>query len=288
MSQDTQFVPLKDIHADSEFNCRGSIAPIDVKDLADDIEENGLLQPGVVALYSEADQEKYGFKYKLLAGFRRHAAHRMLQKPTMWVTVRDVGDTNAQRILNLRENVQRKDLTVLEEARALKPLFDNGMSEQDVMRELKVKRGWTQIRKMLLSLPPEVQQEVENKMITQEQIRHLYTALTRGDEKACMDLAKEMKENKIKGKKKNVNGAKPSADRPRARKRPELFDLQDHIRKTMGNNVITRLLAWMAGEISDVELEDDLDKFASDEGINYTRRDLKTYTESVVSGDIKE
>ena len=49
MSIEVVDIPLTEIDADENFNCRGKIAPIDVVDLAKDITERGLIQPVSVA-----------------------------------------------------------------------------------------------------------------------------------------------------------------------------------------------------------------------------------------------
>lgn len=275
MTEQAVMVPIDEIHADEEFNCRGAIAPIDIKDLAEDIGKNGLLQPVVLCEYDAEHQAKFGKKFKLLAGFRRFSAHQLNKAEEIWATVRNVSDESSQRILNLRENIQRKDLTVLQEAKALKPLFDKGLTEGDIMAELGVKRGWTQIRKMLLALPTEIQLEVEEGFITQTQVRHLYTTLKDRGEEATFEHAREMKDAKIQGKKRVNTNPKSKPDRPRVRKRPEIFELQDHIyNMCRGNNIVTRTLAWCAGEISDIEYEAEVEKFCTEHGFSYVAREL--------------
>ena len=46
-------IPLVDIHANEEFNCRGKIAPIDVVHLSKSFERDGQISPVVVAPYSD-------------------------------------------------------------------------------------------------------------------------------------------------------------------------------------------------------------------------------------------
>ena len=67
-------LPISKIHADEEFNCRGPISPMEVMDLAESIREKGLLQPVVVMEYDQAEKERTGYDYLLIAGYRRYTA----------------------------------------------------------------------------------------------------------------------------------------------------------------------------------------------------------------------
>ena len=153
-------IPLDDIHADAEFNCRGDILPIDVHDLALDIKERGLLQPVIVSPYTEEQEAETGYKYRLIAGFRRFTAHRVIQEKRILCIIRpDMVDEAEARLLNLTENTQRKDLNILQEARALTGLRALGVGEFDIAKRLGKSRGWVQVRCILLKLPEELHQE---------------------------------------------------------------------------------------------------------------------------------
>src|SRR5258706_4547785 len=165
-----QELPLKDIFADTDFNCRGAIAPIDVVDLARDIDAHGLQQAIVVQPFKDPQ-----YKYRIVAGYRRHKAFQVLQRETIPCNVVDgLSDVQA-RIMNLSENLKRKDLNMLQEAKALEHLKNAGLTQDDVAREIGMSRGWTQIRFMILDLPKEIQYEVAAGFLSQQQVRDLST-----------------------------------------------------------------------------------------------------------------
>jgi ParB/RepB/Spo0J family partition protein len=256
MGSQVTSIALTDIHADDEFNCRGKIAPIDVVDLAKDIQTRGLIQPVIVAPYSEEDQQEKGFKYRLIAGFRRYTAHRVNSADVIDAIIRtDIANEAEARFFNLAENIQRKDLSILQEARALIRLRDLGISETMAGEKLGMSRGWIQVRYMLLSLPEEVQEEVAAGYITQTQIRELYAIQKSEGRDAVFEAARVLKEAKIKGRKgKSVSPSKKKLSSKTHRSRIEIFEMQEHVQETLGNNLGTRCLAWAAGEISNLDL----------------------------------
>ena len=264
-------IPLNDILADENFNCRGHIAPIDVVSLAKDIQERGLIQPVTVAPLPEGHES--GKKYRLIAGYRRYTAHKVISKPDIDSIVReDMADEAAARFFNLAENLQRTDLTIVQEAKALVRLKEVGVGEVEAAERLNVSRGWIQIRYMLLALPVEVQAEVEAGYITQTQIRELYTIHKKYSEEELFAAVRKLKDAKITGKKDvtvNPNLTKPTAKRHR--KRGEIQQMMDHIQVNIGNGLHTRCLAWASGEISDSDLFDSIAEFADDNCINYIK-----------------
>lgn len=252
-------VQIKDIHMDEDFNCRGHIAPMDVVDLAKDIERRGLLQPVVVQPYSDDDAIKYGKKYRLLAGFRRTTAHKVLARDntkfnTIPCTIHEPVSEAEACFLNLAENVNRSDLTILQEAKALEKLKALSVTEADCGLHLGKSRGWVQVRYMLLGLPNEVQQEVAAGFINQTQIRELYAIYGTAGQDACFRAVRDIKDAKIRGKSISVNPSKHNKNAKRQRSRAEIQGMLSHVHDTFGHSLTTRALAWASGEISDNDL----------------------------------
>ena len=105
----TVMIPMSDIFCDSSFNCRGAVAMSEVIDLALDIKERGLDFPLHVQDYTL----KSPFKYRIISGHRRFTALKYNKCTHAPCVVRtDLKDEMEARELNLRENIQRADLTM--------------------------------------------------------------------------------------------------------------------------------------------------------------------------------
>jgi ParB/RepB/Spo0J family partition protein len=98
---------------ESPHQPRGSMAEDALTRLAESIEEQGVLQPVLV--------RQKGRKYELLAGHRRLEASKRAGMVTIPAIVRNVDDQEAQ-LIALTENLNREDITPIEEAHALRAL----------------------------------------------------------------------------------------------------------------------------------------------------------------------
>lgn len=261
-------IKLDEIFKDDAFNCRGQIAPIDVHTLVADIEKQGLISPLVVAPW-----DKDGFKYRLIAGYRRYTALRALRRTEAPCIIREdmVDELNA-RTLNLSENLQRENLSILQEAKALEALLKLGLNRTDAAAKIGMSPGWVQVRTMLLDLPNEIQLEVNSGAITQKQIRDVYNVYRWEGKEAAQDAVKQYKTAKEKGQKDFVLKKKSDAKSKRQRSKAEALDFMVHlINGPVGPGLHTRLLAWSIGEISTDELEEDLEIFCAEKGTQYNR-----------------
>jgi ParB family chromosome partitioning protein len=265
------------ILADDDFNCRGTIAKMDVVDLAKNIQLNGLIQPVVVVpLTGQRLIDNPDKQFLLIAGYRRFNAFIVNGETRIPAVHRaDMGDEADARIFNLSENLERKDLNIMQEARALSKLESLGISETDAAKRLNMSRGWIQVRYMVLRLPQLVQEEIAAGWLSQKQIRDVYSHLKDSGEEACFEAVKGFKDDKIKGrtgtrKKVKKKSKKKQLETKKHRTRDEIFELQQHIYDEFGgNNICTRLLAWGAGEIPDLDVHMALQEFAKEQGRGY-------------------
>lgn len=258
-------IAINKIFSDIDFNCRGSIAPIDVVELARDIEKHGLLEPIVVIPYNDG---KNKFDYQVIAGHRRLVAHKVLKRETISSVIRNDIDKKQALLINLTENIQRKDLNILQEAKALERLKQEGFSSQEVATSLAKSTTWVRMRFELLELAPEIQAAASVGLITQNQIREIYRI---GDKNKQIDLVKQIKKAKINGEKvpQLYRPKKRNIFKPKARDKEGIFEMQQHIQKIIGNNFGTRCLAWAAGEINDLDLFRDIKAIADEADIAY-------------------
>ena len=280
LMQNIQQISLSEINdAEEGFNSRGEkVRPLDVVDLAKDIEINGLLQPVVIAPYEEHDALRMGKKYRLILGYRRFAAyHLVLNKDTIPAVVKDHPiDEKRARLMNLSENLKRKNLNILQEAKAVEQLYKLGLSVDNVGKQLGMSYGWTQIRHMLMCLPVDIQQEAAIGVINQTQIRKLFTIQKDSGVDMMYNAVKTIKTAKARGEKVvNLDDKFVSPQTQRKtrthRTRLQIFDMMNHIQETIGNGLFTRCMAWAAGEVNDDELFDDLKDYAMEHDMTYSK-----------------
>jgi ParB family chromosome partitioning protein len=243
-------IPMSEIFDDEDFNCRGAINALSVAELAKDIKQNGLTQPITIQPWDK----KEGKKYRLIAGYRRFKAHQINAAQTVKAIIKYGVDDERAVAMNLSENVQREDLTILQEARAIEKLKLHGWSASDVSREIGKSYGWCQVRFMYLELPPDIQEEIVRADLPHSVIRDIWT---QDPGQPRYDLLKRIKDAKILGKKRPINPNKVKANKPnskRVREKAEIEMLQDTIREAVGNNLATKVLGWVLGLIDDLEV----------------------------------
>jgi ParB family chromosome partitioning protein len=278
-------VPLIDIYIDEEFNSRDQINFTQVVDLAKSIKKDGLIQPILLMPLN-----KEGKKYMIVAGHRRFKAFMILSNDDpafkeIPAIIREDLDEQHARVLNLNENLARKNLNILEEAMALVPLMKLGMSESQMVEAIPTaSRGWVQVRCMLLKLPKEVRDEAAMGFLTIQQIRDLYTLKFNGEtDEVIYNKVKEAKEAKSRGelfqikKRKKDDLKKPPGEQKHNRNRHEIFVMIDHLLSNKVEGLTTRALAWAAGEISDMDFFFDIKEFVGQEyeinrlGLDYSK-----------------
>ena len=127
-----------------------------LQQLAASIREHGLLQPLLVSERSEG-------KYVLIAGERRWRAARLAGLARVSVVIRERLDEGRSLELALVENLQRRDLTPLEEARAFEQLRSTGgLSQEEIAQRVGIDRSTVANALRLLRLEPEIQELVES------------------------------------------------------------------------------------------------------------------------------
>lgn len=122
-----------------------------LKELSDSIRANGIVQPPVVRRLSNG-------KYQLIAGERRTRAAIMAGLKKIPVVLVDAEDRKAAE-MGVVENIQRKDLNVIEEAEGYRLLKDQfGITQEDVAERVGKSRSAIANSLRILELPDEVKQ----------------------------------------------------------------------------------------------------------------------------------
>ncbi len=120
-----------------------------VKELAASIAAVGLLQPITVRPHPDVKGKKVD--YEIVCGERRWRACRAARIATIAAIVRTLDDAAAREIC-VTENLQREDLTPLEESRGVAALLDGGWSAADVAAHLGKGATWVAQRASLVRL----------------------------------------------------------------------------------------------------------------------------------------
>ena len=136
-----------------------------LQELSDSIKQHGIIQPLVL--------RKVGDKYEIIAGERRYKAATMAGLATVPAVISQADDkTSAEAAIV--ENVQRKDLYAIEEARSYKALLDQGyMSQDQLARKMGLSQGAVSNKLRLLTLPEEIQKAVMDNKISERHARSL-------------------------------------------------------------------------------------------------------------------
>jgi ParB/RepB/Spo0J family partition protein len=120
------------------FNPRKTFDPDHIRDLASSIRKDGLWNPIIVRKGSDG-------KYDLIAGECRVRALSSLGMQVIKANILDVDDDEAN-LLALKTNLMRRDLNLMEEAWAVKRLFDLGWNMKSIVKALDKSRSWVASR----------------------------------------------------------------------------------------------------------------------------------------------
>ena len=127
---------------------------IALSELADSIREHGVLQPIVV-------RSMPGGSYQIIAGERRWRASRMAGLSEIPAVVVEAGDDKVME-LALIENLQREDLTIIEEAMGYRVLMETyGFTQEQVARRMGKSRPVIANALRILNLSPEALNRLE-------------------------------------------------------------------------------------------------------------------------------
>ena len=153
-----------------------------LQELADSIKETGVFQP-VILRQPDAAVERY----ELIAGERRFRASKMARQETIPAIVRNMTDEQMMEVAVL-ENLQREDLTPLEEAQAYQTLMDKlSLTQAQVANRLGKSRPYIANYLRLLGLPPLIKEALNEGRLSMGQAR---TILGLKDKKQLVGLAK--------------------------------------------------------------------------------------------------
>lgn len=188
-----------------------------IVELADSIRQHGVLQPLLVRPMVTGG-------YQIVAGERRFRAARMAGLHEVPVVVRELEDAQVTE-LALIENLQREDLTPMEEAMGYQSLMEQyGLTQEQVAETVGKSRPAIANALRLLQLPEEIRELLELGKITAGHARAL---LSFPDEESRMQAAKLAAEQGITVReleKMAQKAGQPKKEKPRSSQRSTYFD----------------------------------------------------------------
>lgn len=146
-------------------------------DLANSIKEHGIIQPLVLRRVND--------KYEIIAGERRYKAAILAGLSEVPAIIKNIDDNHSAEVA-LVENVQRKNLNSMEEAKSYKKILDRGYLTQDALaQKMGISQSTLANKLRLLNLAPEVQNALMENRISE---RHARSLLLVNDKLKQVDL----------------------------------------------------------------------------------------------------
>ena len=206
-----------------------------LKELAKSIEKSGVFQPIIVR-----QPDKGIERYEIIAGERRFRASKLAHQDTIPAIVRDFDDERMMEVAVL-ENLQREDLTPLEEAQAYQTLMDKlSLTQAQVATRLGKSRPYIANYLRLLGLPKSVKDLLSSKKLSMGQAR---TLLGLKDKQQLAALAeKAVSQNLTVRQLEELVGSqnqqgKHKAKRRKQRKSPYLREAENQLQSRFGTKV---------------------------------------------------
>lgn len=166
-------IPIEDI-IPNRFQPRLTFDEKALQELSSSIKQHGIIQPLVL--------RKLGDKYEIIAGERRFKAAQMAGLTAVPAVISNIDDDKSAEVA-LIENIQRKNLTAIEEAKSYKNLLDRGyLTQEQLAEKLGVSQSTIANKLRLLNLADEVQDALLNEKISERHARALLALPTNEDQ----------------------------------------------------------------------------------------------------------
>ena len=228
------------------FQPRQDVDPVALEELKASIRQAGLLQPIVVRPTAT------GGGYELIAGERRLRACQALGWERIPAVKREVDDRTAL-TLALIENLQRDDLSPVDEARGYERLLaEFSLAQQDVADAVGRDRSTVANALRLLKLPAAVLAMLHEGQLS---VGHARALLAIDDPRAAANLAREAvaQSLSVREMEDRVRGGRAPVRRPRLKRgvgqAPEVRRVEDALRRRLGTDVRVTLRAKGKGQI---------------------------------------
>lgn len=229
----------------TEAQPRQSFKEDTIKELAESIEKNGLLQPIVV-------RPMDGGKYQIIAGERRYRAFKKLGRKVIPAIVRDYEDEEVDK-LQLVENVQREDLNPYDEAIAYLKLKEKyGLKQDDIAKAVGKSRPYISNMTRLLSLEDEILEMLKKGEIT---VSHAKLILSLDTKEERLKLAHKIKDAGL-----TVRHTEERTHKPKKSKPEDIYikDIRERLEEFLSTKVLIKHTKCGGSITIDYYTDDDL------------------------------
>jgi len=213
------------------FQPRLALDPTRLLELAASIRESGIIQPILV--------RRVGERYQIIAGERRWRAAQQLGLASVPVTLREVPD---ERLLEMAlvENIQRQELTPLEEAQAFHRLqTEFRLTQEEVARRVGRERSTVANALRLLRLPAELRELVGTGRLDAGHARALL-ALERAEDQVELGREAARKGLSVREVERQVARLREPPSRARPRRDANTRAAEERLRAALGTRVEIR------------------------------------------------
>ena len=171
-------IPIEDI-IPNRFQPRLSFDDASLNDLASSIKQHGIIQPLVLRRIND--------KYEIIAGERRYKAAKMAGLSTVPAIISNLSDSASAEVA-IVENIQRKDLSAIEEAKSYQMLLDKGyMTQEELAKKMGLSQSAISNKLRLLSLDESVQNAVIKEQISERHARSLLKVKNKDMQKVLLN-----------------------------------------------------------------------------------------------------
>ena len=180
--EEFKLIRISDIQK-NPYQPRKEFSEEKIKELAQSIKENGLIQPIIV-------RQSPVIGYEILAGERRYRASIEAGLSEVPVIIKKLSDQDMM-VHSIIENLQREDLNPIEEAKAYQSLIDKGYTHADIAEKMGKSRPYITNLVRLLTLPDFILKEVETGKLSQAHARLLIQLPLKEQKKLLNRIQKE-------------------------------------------------------------------------------------------------
>ena len=180
-SEETSNLIALDKLISGKFQPRKNFNQDTLKELADSIKAQGIIQPILVRMISNN-------QYEIIAGERRWQAAKIANLKEVPVIIKDISDSTAL-AMALIENIQREDLNVIEEARGIRRLIDEfNITHEEAAEAVGKSRTTVSNILRLLNLCEHAQKALETKKIEMGHARAILSLSFIDQTKMCQKI----------------------------------------------------------------------------------------------------